>query len=172
MKKIYQSRPWLCSGKKGYHRKMFDLIKKIIGSNNGKAQTTDQDMLTAHLALTVLLLEAAYADGECSGEEKEHLVTTLVINFGISRKEIDTLLADRDKEHREYVGLFRYTHFINENFSEKQKIDIMESVWRIILLDGHLEAHEDHFAHKLANLLRLSHSELIDAKLRARKQLS
>lgn len=86
---------------------MFDLIKKIIGSGNGKVQTTNQDILTAHLALTVLLLEAAYADGECSGEGKEHL-----------------------------------------------------------------EAHEDHFAHKLANLLRLNHNELIDAKLRARKQLS
>lgn len=151
---------------------MFDLIKKMINSNNGKAQTTDQDVLTAHLALTVLLLEAAYADGECSGEEKEHLAATLVANFGISRQEIDTLLADRDKENREYVDLFRYTHFINENFSEKQKIEIMESVWRILLLDDLLEAHEDHFAHKLANLLRLNHDELINAKLRARKQLS
>ncbi len=149
---------------------MFDLIKKIIG--NGKVQTTDQDILTAHLALTVLLLDAAHADGECSEEEKEHLVTTLVKNFDIPRQEIDTLLADRDKERKEHVGLFRYTRFINENFSKKQKIDIMESVWRIILLDDHLEAHEDHFAHKLANLLNLSHSELIDAKLRARKQLS
>jgi len=151
---------------------MFDLIKKILGSDNGKVQTTDQDSLNAHLALTVLLLEAAYADGECSGEEKEHLVATLGTNFGISRQEINTLLADRDKEHGEYVDLFRYTHFINENFSEKQKIDIMEAVWRIILIDDHLEAHEDHFAHKLANLLRLNHNELINAKLRARKQIS
>jgi uncharacterized tellurite resistance protein B-like protein len=151
---------------------MFDLIKKIIGSDNGKVQTTDQDALNAHLALTVLLLEAAYADGECSEEEREHLVATLVTNFGIAREEIDSLLAERDKEDREYVSLFRYTRFINKNFSEKQKIDIMESVWRIILLDDHLEAHEDHFAHKLANLLRLSHHQLIDAKLRARKQLS
>ena len=151
---------------------MFDLIKKITGSGNGKAQTTDQDVPNAHLALTVLLLEAAYADGECSGEEKDHLVATLVSNFVIPRQEIDTLLAGRDKEDREYVNLFHYTHFLNENFSEKQKIDIMESVWRIILIDDHLEAHEDHFAHKLANLLRLGHSQLIDAKLRARKQLS
>ena len=151
---------------------MFDLIKKIMGSDNGKEKTTDQDILNAHLALTVLLLEAAYADGECSGEEREHLVATLVTNFGISRLEIDTLLADRDKEHREYVDLFRYTHFMNETFSKKQKIEVMESVWRIILLDDHLEAHEDHFAHKLANLLLLSHSELIEAKLRARKQRS
>ena len=151
---------------------MFDLIKKILENDKGKAQTTDQDSLNAHLALTVLLLEAAYADGECSGEEKEHLVATLVTNFGISRQEINILLADRDKGHGEYVDLFRYTHFINENFSEKQKIDIMEAVWRIILIDDHLEAHEDHFAHKLANLLRLNHNELINAKLRARKQIS
>ena len=99
-------------------------------------------------------------------------MTTLVTNFGVSKEEINTLLDDSNKERKEYMDLFRYTHFINENFSETQKIDIMESVWRIILLDGHLEAHEDHFAHKLANLLRLSHSELINAKLRARKQLS
>lgn len=151
---------------------MFDLIKKIIGSDNGKARTTDQDALTAHLALTVLMLEAAYADGECSKEEKEHLVETLVKNFKISRQEVDTLLAQRDREDREYVSLFRYTRFINENFTETQKIDIMESAWRILLLDDHLEAHEDHFAHKLSNLLNLSHSQLIDAKLRARKQLS
>ncbi len=149
---------------------MFDLIKKIIG--NDKEQTTDQDALTAHLALTVLLLEAAYADGECSDEEKEQLVTTLVTDFGVSRKDIDTLLDDSDKERKEHVNLFRYTRFINENFSEKQKIDILESVWRIILLDDHLEAHEDHFAHKLANLFNLGHRDLIDAKLRARKKLS
>lgn len=151
---------------------MFDLIKKIISPSNDKAQTTDQDALTAHLALTVLLLEAAYADGECSEEEKEHLAATLVTNFGVSKKDIDTLLDDSSKERKESVNLFRYTRFINDNFSEKQKIDIMESVWRIILLDNHLEAHEDHFAHKLANLLRLGHRDLIDAKLRARKQLS
>jgi uncharacterized tellurite resistance protein B-like protein len=151
---------------------MFDLIKKIIGSENGKTQVTDQDVLTVHLALTVLLLEAAYADGECSEGEREHLITTLVTNFEISREEIDSVLSDRDKKNREYVDLFHYTNFINENFSKKQKTDILESVWRIILLDNHLEAHEDHFAHKLANLLRFNHKDLIDAKLRARKQLS
>lgn len=151
---------------------MFDLIKKIIGSETNKSNTTEEDVLNAHLALTVLLLQAAYADGECSQEEKEHLIKTLVTEFGVSRQDIDSLLADSDKERKEYVNLFRYTQFINKNFSEKEKMNIMESVWRIILLDNHLEAHEDHFAHKLATLLGLSHSDLIDAKLRARKQLS
>ncbi|MDD9302283.1 MAG: TerB family tellurite resistance protein [Desulfobacter sp.] len=151
---------------------MFDLIKKMISTGKDSTPATDEDALTAHLALTVLLLEAAYADGECSEQEKEHLAETLVANFDISPNDIHTLINDSRKERKEYVNLFRYTHFINDNFNEKQKMDIMESVWRIILLNNHLEAHEDHFAHKLATLLRLGHKDLIDAKLRARKQLS
>jgi len=151
---------------------MFDLIKKIAGGNNDALQPNEQDAMSAHLALTVLLLEAAYADGECSEKEKAHLAQTLVTHFNISEKEIVQLIHDSDKKHKEYVDLFQYTRYIKQHFSRKQKTDIMESVWRIILLDDHLEAHEDHFAHKLANLLDLNHSELIDAKLAARKQLS
>ena len=149
---------------------MFDLIKKMIG--NGTDQVTEQDALTAHLALTVLLLEAAHADGECSREEKEQLKATLRDSFGVSEEEIKTLLEKSANQQGEYVDLFRYTHFINQNFSEKQRIKIMESVWKILLLDNHLEAHEDHFAHKLANLMGLNHTELIEAKMRAREQIS
>lgn len=151
---------------------MFDLIKKMLAKGNNTVETTQEDASSAHLALAVLLMEAAFADGECSREEKEHLADTLVQSFGIRQGDIDDLLERSDKAHREYVSLFNYTRLINENFSETQKMTILESVWRIILLDGRLEAHEDHFVHKLANLLGLSHNDLIDAKLRAREQLS
>ena len=151
---------------------MFDLIKKMFNTENEASQNSEEDVLTAHLALAVLMMEAAYADGECSREEKSHLADTLVNNFGIDRGDIESLLSRSDKAHKDYVDLFQYTRFINENFSETQRTGILESVWRIILLDGHLEAHEDHFVHKLANLLGFSHSDLIDAKLRAREQLA
>ncbi len=151
---------------------MFDLFKKILSSDADSIQPSDQDKVTAHLALTVLLMEAANADGECSREEKDHLMHTLETHFKISRQEIERLLLLRDQSHSEYVDLFQYTRCINDHFTESQKIDIMVAVWRIILLDNHLEAHEDHFAHKLASLLRLSHQDLIHAKLRARKELS
>lgn len=149
---------------------MFDLLNKII--NTGKASTNDQDALNAHLALSVLLFEAAFADGQCSAAEKEHLAQTLVKNFGVSKEEIHQLLRDTDKERKDYVDLFRYTRYINENFSEDKKIKILESVWEIILVDGRLEDHEDHFVHKLASLFNLNHRDLIDAKRRAREKLS
>ncbi len=151
---------------------MFDLIRKILNKDNGKVETTEKDAMTAHLALTILMLEAAHADGECSEAEKDHLGVTLEENFGIPRKDTRALVNDRDKDPGAYVDLFAYTQFINENFSEAEKISIVESVWQIILVDNHLEAHEDHFVHKLANLLSLGHGDLIDAKRRARQQLS
>lgn len=148
---------------------MFDLIKKMF---NNEDQATENDALNAHLALAVLLMEAAYADGECSQEEKKHLAEILIKNFEVNESDIQDLLERSDKAHHEYVDIFQYTRFINDNFSRSQKRSILESVWQVILLDDHLEAHEDHFVHKLANLMGFSHKDLIDAKLRARKQLS
>lgn len=151
---------------------MFDLIKKIVGnsSQNSPGKNTEE-VQNAHLALCVLLLEAAHVDGECSDDEKEHVISTLTTQYSIPRKEIEELLDNSDKERQESVDLFRFTRYMNNNFTKEQKIDVMDAVWRIIHIDGKLEAHEDHFAHKLANLLRLTHSELIDSKIRARTQL-
>ncbi|MBW7865764.1 MAG: TerB family tellurite resistance protein, partial [Candidatus Hydrogenedentes bacterium] len=39
-------------------------------------------------------------------------------------------------------------------------------LWRVINADGSLDAHEDHLAHKLMDLLRLNHKQFIEAKLR------
>ena len=124
------------------------------------------------MALCVLLLEAAHVDGECSMDEMEHLKATLITEFGVPQPEIDELIATGRRKREESVDLFRFTRYMNNNFTREEKIATMEAVWRIIHIDAHLEAHEDHFAHKLANLLRLTHKELIDAKLQAKKQLA
>jgi len=150
---------------------MFDLIKKIIGNSTEEKNTGNNNEQDAHIALCVLLLEAAHVDGECSDEEMEHIVSTLTTECNVSRQDIDDLITSGQKERKDSVDLFRFTRYMNNNFSKDEKIAVMESVWRIIHIDAHLEAHEDHFAHKLANLLRLTHSDLIDAKIRAKKRL-
>ncbi len=151
---------------------MLDFVKKILGDT--PKQKTDSTDITqdANIALCVLLLEAAHVDGECSAEEKEHVISTLVKECDIPRQDIDEFLESSMQERKNSVDLFRFTRYMNNNFSKQEKIEVMEAVWRIIHIDGRLEAHEDHFAHKLANLLRLTHKELIDAKIIARQQLT
>lgn len=147
---------------------MFDFVKSII-SNNKKDNKNTSTSFDGHIALCVLLLEAAFVDGECSAEELSHLKSTLTSKYDIKTGDIDDLLASSSDERKESVDIFRFTRYMNNNFSKQEKIEVMEAVWSILLIDEHLETHEDHFAHKLANLLRLTHKELIDAKLIARK---
>ena len=150
---------------------MFDFVQSIIGNDkNGKNNSSSS--FDGHIALCVLLLEAAHADGECTAEELAHLKHSLISNFNIKSKNIDELIANSGDTRKESVDIFRFTRYINNNFSKQEKINLMKSVWSILLIDEHLETHEDHFAHKLANLLRLTHKELIDTKLAVRKQLA
>lgn len=151
---------------------MFDAIKKILSKGDTLDTSTGEKIIDPHIALCVLLLEAAHSDGECSGEEKAHLVATLSKGYGVEQKDIEDLISDSDAARKEAVDLFRFTRHMNNSLNKEEKIEVMEAVWRILLVDDSLEAHEDHFAHKLANLLRLTHTELIDAKQKARTQLA
>lgn len=149
---------------------MFDFVKNILG--NAEQKNSSSPEFDAHVALCVLLLEAAYVDGECSEQEIAQLKNTLTEKFDVKVQDIEELVASSRDTRKESVDIFRFTRHMNTHLSKEEKIAVMESVWAILLVDNHLERHEDHFAHKLANLLRLNHKELIDAKLAARKQLS
>ncbi len=148
---------------------MLDIVKKILGKKNNTRSKDVGKTLDADIALCVLLLEAAHADGECSKEEKQRILATLTERGKIPPDQIEELVSVSYKERDEAVDIFQFTRYMNANFSKAEKLEAMESVWRIIHTDGYLESHEDHFAHKLANLLRLSHKELIECKVRARQ---
>lgn len=149
---------------------MIGLIKKILTNDTTQvaAETSEDE---AHIALCVLMIEAAHIDGECSDEEMAHVIETLVEKCGVPKQEIDELIELAYKKRKDTIDLFTFTRYLNQHYSKEEKLEVMESVWRVIHIDGRLEGHEDHFAHKLANLLRLTHKELIDAKIRAREQL-
>lgn len=136
-----------------------------------KKELQDDGIKDAHLVLCVLMLEAAHVDGECSDEEMEHVVTTLTDTYGLAKEEIEGLIEQAYAKRKNSIDLFSFTRYLNQNYSKEEKLSVMESVWRVIHIDGRLEGHEDHFAHKLANLLRLTHKDLIDAKIKARAQL-
>jgi len=151
---------------------MLDLIKKVMNDKPKKDNVTGTHSDKAHIALCVLLLEAAHADGQCSKEEMNRVVSTLKVQAGVAGEDLDALIDIAYQKRDDAVDLFKFTRYLNQHYTKTQKLDVMESVWRVIHADGQLEAHEDQFAHKLANLLRLTHKELIDAKIKARQPLN
>jgi uncharacterized tellurite resistance protein B-like protein len=149
---------------------MIGLIKKIRGAKHHQEAIIEPET-DIHIALCVLMIEAAHIDGECSDAEMAHVVDTLTSRCGVARSEIDELIEQAYQKRKDSIDLFSFTRYLNQNYTKEQKLKVMESVWRVIHIDGRLEGHEDHFAHKLANLLRLTQKELIETKISAREQL-
>ncbi len=152
---------------------MFSVIRNIIEGKSGKgSQSPAAQAQKKHVAAGVLLLEAAHVDNHCSEAEMEHIVATLKERFALSDQCVADLLELAHCGRQQAVDLWEFTNHINRHFSLAEKLAVMEDVWRVILLDDQLDKHEDQYAHKLANLLRLSHEEMIEAKLKARAQVA
>ena len=150
---------------------MIDLVKrffdrKLADGTRGKNAEGLQDVRVATCAL---FLEMAHIDGEFSEEEKENIVSLLRGDYGLAEEHADALLEAANEELKGSVDLWKFARLINQNYSEEDKLRIMEILWQIIYTDGRLEKHEDYLVHKIAKLLRLSHKQLIDSKLKVIK---
>ncbi len=118
------------------------------------------------VATCIILLEVAKSDDEFSSIEKATVKAILKKKFDVSAEAVEELMEMASKKREESVDLWQFTNLINQNYTKEDKKKIVESAWRVIYADEKLDGYEDHFVHKLAKLLQLDHSELIEAKLK------
>ena len=148
---------------------MIDLVKNFFGG--GKkirlADKENKNSCNIHVAACALLLEMAHIDGEFSHSERENIISILKKKFCLSDECVTELLKVSSEELKQSIDLWQFTNLINQNYSTEEKIQVIEMIWKIVYADQKLDKHEDYLAHKLAKLLRLTHKQLIDAKLKA-----
>lgn len=147
---------------------MIDLVKKFFGKSRrdvseGEKKTTSHDV---RIATCALLLEMAHIDGEFSEPEEESIINIIKKDYELSDEHAAALIEAADEELKSSIDLWKFAKLINQNYSTDEKIQIIEMIWRVIYTDGKLDRHEDYLVHKLAKLLRLTHEELIDAKMK------
>jgi uncharacterized tellurite resistance protein B-like protein len=149
---------------------MLELVKRYFIKNNDNrpASTNHEDLRRIMVATCALLLEIAAIDGEFSADEQEVILSILKNDYKMSENEATSLIDTARAQREGSIDLWCFTNLINQHYSEKERIRVIELVWKVIYADGRLDGHEDQLVHSLAVLLRLSHSQLIEAKLKAK----
>lgn len=147
---------------------MIDILKRFLSPSTGNdssftGQEKDQQVL---VAICALFLEMGRIDGTFSQQETAMVVDLLTQKYGLAVEHLDALMAEANRELDESVDLWQFARVINENFDNARKEKLIERLWRIVYIDGKMDEHEHYLMSKLSNLLRLSHDQLIDAKLR------
>lgn len=145
---------------------MVDFFKKVFGEQVMEVHPGGYQHHDPRIAACALLLEMAHVDGEFTGEEKENLISLLQSEYGLSGADANEMIKTAEEELSNSLDLWKFADMINENFSLEEKLRVVELLWELVYTDGKLDKHEDYLIHKLAHLLRITHSQLIDAKLK------
>ena len=149
---------------------MLDMVKRFFSktaedSSRKNNQKTDHDIRVATCAL---LVEIARIDEEFTQQEMETMVLILQEKYGLSKEYADALIVEAEKELEQSIDLWQFTNLINTNYTNEEKIEIIETLWRIVYVDGKMDKYEHYLMNKLQNLFRLSHEQLIHAKLKVK----
>ena len=146
---------------------MLNVLKRFFGeerpADDSRERRGEYDIRVATCAL---LLEMGRIDESFTDREIETVIAILVDHYGLEPEHVDALVAEADAELERSVDYWRFARLINERYTAAEKEAVIESLWRVIYVDGKLDAQEDYLIHKLSNLLRLTHRQLIDAKLK------
>jgi len=149
--------------------KMMDLLRRPFGRGRPKNPGEDAkaDLGDVRIAACALFLEMARVDGEFNDVERDRVLAILKNEYHLSDEDALALIQATDQELEQSIDLWQFTKRINQRHSDEEKISIIQLLWKIVYADGTLDKHERYLVHKLSGLLRLSHKELIDAKVRA-----
>jgi uncharacterized tellurite resistance protein B-like protein len=133
-----------------------------------KPHETSADLARrAQLAAAVLLVEVARSDQKFSDDERQAVLASVQRKFKLGGAEAQQLVALAEAQSQSAHDIYQFTQQIEASFSLEQKLKLMEELWRAAYADGALHEYEEHLIRRIADLLHLSHSQFIGAKLRA-----
>jgi len=118
------------------------------------------------LATAALLLELARSDFSEAPEEVEAIRHLLARRFGLSGEKLDDLIEKAQRRADSAVSLHEFTHRLNRELSEEDKLSIVEMLWQVSHADGRIDKHEEHLVRRIAGLLHVSDRDRVRLKLK------
>jgi len=120
---------------------MLESLKRIFNKSKVETlktekQVSEHDVLVATCAIFV---EMARIDEKFTPAEVDTIISILREKYGLSREHADALLAEADKELEESLDLWQFASLINKNYSVDEKIEIIETLWQMVFVDGKMQ---------------------------------
>ncbi|MGI9307722.1 MAG: TerB family tellurite resistance protein [Gammaproteobacteria bacterium] len=144
---------------------MIGKLKELLLNNAaGKPDDTDVQEDKLRLSLAALLVEMARADFDESSTERAEIGRLLGKHYGISETDAQDLLGRAQVQVEDSVSLHDFTRALHSGLSNQQKESVIFMLWQVALADDHLDRYEDYLIRKLADLLYVTHSDLIRIK--------
>jgi len=138
-------------------------LKKITSKTEEEEEYKGEDIQ----AVIILLIEACQIDGDTGQEEVQYIKKLLINKFNFSEADaeanINTALNDNNKR----IEIFSQIKIILNEMDHKERIDVIQMMWGVILADGIIDDFEANLMRRMNGLLYISGIESAEAKKRA-----
>jgi uncharacterized tellurite resistance protein B-like protein len=151
---------------------MIDSIRAWISrSGSDGRNTSDPARRELELALTALLIEAAYSDDHFDRRERAVIARLIERRFNLSPLDVRTLLATGEAAATESVELFHFTRIINARLSFEERVELIEMMWEVAYADRVLDEYEDSLLRRVGGLIYVPDPERGMARQRVLRRL-
>ena len=144
---------------------MLDQLKRLFGTSPDAAGVL-QTREPLELATATLLIELARADFSESSAEMAAIRQLLRRRYAMDDATLDKLIVDATRRADRAVSLHEFTHRLNLELPEADKLAIIEMLWRVSNADGSIDKHEEHLIRRIAGLLHISDRDRVRLKLK------
>ena len=145
---------------------MFNLFKK----KKIAASAIKDDKI---VALSCLLVEAALVDEDFGEDEKKVIFNILKKQFkNENSNSINKIITEAIDNFNNSSDLVTHTRKIKENWELDARINIIEMLWKVCLVDGQLEPYEDMLIRRISGLIYVNDKNRNLAKKKALDSLN
>ena len=125
-----------------------------------KRNNTEENLNKIKIA--ALLIHAAKIDENYSKKEEEIIKNTL-LDLGVNQTELENLMINAKKKEEEANQILDFTKEV-KNMEQKDKIKIVESLWKIIFSNKEADMFETNLMRRLSGLLYIDSKTMGEIK--------
>ena len=150
---------------------MVNRIKSLFQTLKNNPVLAPETFSDKEIASAALLVEAAHMDGNLDDRETKVIKALLVNQFHLSEEEAAELFARAHTAQEDATHLMRFTRTIKDNFSEDERITVIEMMWEVAFADGIIHDFEENLIRRIAGLIYVSDRDRGDAKKRVQGRI-
>ena len=146
---------------------MFEIIKSAVRKIKNNEKEVHKEEVKALSSIVALLVEAASVDGNIGEEEISHISLILKKQLNLEETEAKEILQEAIIKSQDQIGNWSKTHDIRKAIDYVERLNIVELMCEIVLVDEVLDVFESQLMRRVAGLLFVSDFDSGSCKKRA-----
>ena len=146
---------------------MFEIFKSTLKKVKNNEEKIETDEVKALSSIVSLLVEAASVDGQIGEDEKNKILSILVHQLNLDLTKAEQILEETISVSEDQIEIWSKTHNIRIELDYEERLNILELMWEIVLVDDVIDVFEAQLMRRVSGLLYISDVDSGNSKKRA-----